>query len=201
MVVAVKLQEPDKIKTLGQLRYDSKNNEEYIDWLRETPDRIMHHIIYTHHAFVKHELPMIGQVLFSILRTHGKKHQELFEIYLLFNDLKIELEIHIVREEKLIFPAIMLYKGAKTNANRKQLLERINEIEVERRAAGDMIRDIRMLTEHFTLPMDACKTFALAYKKLAETENDIFQHIHIVKLFYLKTLKEYIEHGGFIYNS
>ena len=75
MVVAVKTHESDKIKTLGQLRYnnDSKENEEYIDWLRETPDRIMNHIIYTHHAYVKHEFPKIGQLLFIILRAHGKK--------------------------------------------------------------------------------------------------------------------------------
>lgn len=201
MVVAFNLQAPDKIKTLGQLRYDCKGNEEYIDWLRETPDRIIHHIIYTHHAYVKHEFPKIGPLLFSILRTHGNKHMELIEIYLLFNDLKIELENHIVREEELIFPAMMLFEGNKTNENRKQLLEHIYEIEGEHRVAGDLIRNIRMLTEHFTLPMDACRTFALAYQKLAEIENNIFQHMHIVKLFYLKTLKEYIEHGGFIYNS
>lgn len=203
MVVAIKLQEPDKIKTLGQSRYknDSKENEEYIDWLREPPDKIMNHIIYTHHAYVKHELPKIGQLLFIILRTHGKNHLELIEIFLLFNDLKIELEYHIAKEEELIFPAIMLYEGIKSNENRKQLLERINEIEGEHKAAGDIIRNIRILTKHFTLPMDACQSFELAYKKLAEIEKNTFQHIHIVKLFYLKTLKEYIEHGGLIYNS
>ncbi len=202
MVVAIKLQEPENIKTLGQ-RYKngSKENEGYIDWLRETPHKIMNHMIYTHHAYIKHEFPKIGQLLFSILRTHGKNHLELIEIYLLFNDLKIELENHIVKEEELIFPAIMLYEGTKTNENRKQLLERINEIEGEHKAAGDIVRNIRIRTKHFTVPMDACKTFALAYKKLTETENNIFQHIHIVKLFYLKTLNDYIEHGGFIYNS
>ena len=196
MDVAVKLHEPDKIKTLSQLTYnhDSKENEEYIDWLRETPDRIMNHIIYTHHAYVKHEFPKIGQLLFIILRAHGKNHLELIEIYLLFNDLKFELENHIAKEEELIFPAIMLYEGTKTNENRKQLLERINEIEGEHKTAGDMIRNIRILTKHFTLPMDACKTFALAYEKLAQIEYDVFLHIHIVKLFYLKTLKEYMEH-------
>ncbi len=196
MDVAVKLHESDKIKTLGQLTYnnDSKENEEYIDWLRETPDRIMNHIIYTHHAYVQHEFPKIGQILFIILRAHGKKHLELIEIYLLFNDLKIKLENHIVKEEELMFPAIMRYEDTKTNENRKQLLERIKEIEGEHKAAGDIIRNIRILTKHFTLPMDACKTFELAYSKLAEIENDIFQHIHIVKLFYLKTLKEYMEH-------
>ena len=203
MVVAIKLHEPDKIKNLGQLRYinDIKEKDEYIDWLRETPDKIMNHIIYTHHAYVKHEFPKIGQLLFSILRTHGKNHLELIEIYLLFNDLKIELENHIVKEEELIFPAIILFEDTKTNENRKQLLEQISEIEGEHKAAGDIVRNIRILTKHFTLPMDACKTFALVYQKLAEIENDILQHIHIVKLFYLKTLKEYIEHGGYIYNS
>lgn len=193
MGVAMKLQEP--IKTIGQFSYknDSEEKEEYVDWLREPSDRIVNHIIYTHHAYVKHEFPKIGQLLFSILRTHGKKHKELIEIYLLFNDLKIELENHIAKEEELIFPAIMLYEDTKTNENRKQVLDRINEMEGQHKAAGDIIRNIRILTKHFTLPMDAGKTYELSYEKLAETENNIFQHIHIVKLFYLKALKEYME--------
>ena len=124
---------------------------------------------------------------------HGKNHQELFEIYLLFNDLKIELETHIVEEEELIFPAIMIYKGTQSKENRKQLLEQINEVEGKHKAEYDIIRNIRLLTKHFTLPWDACKTFELAYKRLAEVENDIFLHMHIIKLFYLKTLKEYID--------
>ena len=195
MFVAVKLQEPIKINTLNLLRYKiySRKNEQYIDWLREPPDRIVNHIIFTHHAYVKHELPTIGQLLFNVLRKHGKNHQELFEIYLLFNDLKIELETHIVKEEELIFPAIMLYNSTKTNENRKQLLQQINEIEGEHPTAGDIIRNIRMLTKHFTLPRDACKNFELSYKKMAEVENDIFQHMHIIKLFYLRTLKEYMD--------
>lgn len=195
MSVAIKSQEQIEIISLALLRYKiyCRENVEYIDWLREPPDRIVNHIIFTHHAYVKHELPTIGQLLFNVLRKHGKNHQELFEIYLLFNDLKIELETHIVKEEELIFPAIMLYKSTKTNENRKQLLQQINEIEGEHPTAGDIIRNIRMLTKHFTLPRDACKNFELSYKKLAEVENDIFQHMHIIKLFYLRTLKEYMD--------
>jgi regulator of cell morphogenesis and NO signaling len=199
MDVAIKVQDQDEIKILGQLRYknDSKENDEYIDWLRETPDRIINHIVYTHHVYLKKELPKIGPLLFSILRTHGKKHRELIEIYLLFNDLKIELENHIVKEEELIFPAMRLYESSRTNENRKNLLELINEIEGEHKAAGNIMKKIRKITNHFTLPMDACRTFELSYKKLEEIEKDIFLHIHIIKIFYLKTCAEFIGCEGF----
>lgn len=200
MDVTINVQELNEIKMLGQLRYKkySKENEEYIDWLRQPPERIISHIVYTHHAYLKEEIPRIELLLFNILRIHGKNHQELFEIYLLFNDLKIELENHIVKEEKLIFPSMRLYESSKTNENRKQLLEQIYETAGEHKAAGVIIKKIRKITHNFTLPMDACRTFELSYKKLAEIEKDIFQHIHIIKIYYLKTFAEYIEREGFV---
>ena len=198
MNVAFKVQEPNELRMLGQLRYksDNKENEDFVDWLRETPDRIINHIVNTHHAYLKRELPRTGQLLFSILRTHGKKHQELIEIYLLFNDLKIELENHIIKEEEHIFPAMKQYESSRTNENRKQLLKQIYEIESEHKVAGGIIKKISKTTNHFSLPMDACSTFELAYKKLAEIENDIFQHIHIIKIYYLKTFAEYANVNG-----
>ena len=95
-----------------------------------------------------------------------------------------------------MFPAIRLYESSKTNDNRINLLRQISEIEGEHKAAGDIIKKIRKAANQFTLPMDASSTFELTYKKLAEIERDTFQHMHIVKLFYLKTVKEFMEQEG-----
>lgn len=122
MSAVIKVKELNETNILSQFRYKNycKENDEYTDWLRVEPDKIINHIVYSHHAYLNDELPKIGQLLFNVLKTHGKKHQELIEIYILFSDLKRALESHIAKEEEFIFPAVRNYEKFRTAENRNK---------------------------------------------------------------------------------
>jgi regulator of cell morphogenesis and NO signaling len=84
----------------------------------------------------------------KVLMVHGENHAELFEIHKLFGELKTDLESHLVKEEVVLFP-----KLKENNPNSKLL---IIELEDEHDVAGDALHRLTELTDHFTLPEDAC---------------------------------------------
>jgi regulator of cell morphogenesis and NO signaling len=52
-------------------------------------------------------------------------------------------------------------------------------MEAEHTEAGDILGQIKELSNNFTPPEGACNTFRALYSKLEEYQNDLFQHIHL----------------------
>jgi regulator of cell morphogenesis and NO signaling len=133
-------------------------------------EALIDQIINRHHKFLKKELPIISELMFKILNVHGENHPELFDIHLLFGQLKTELEGHLVKEEKLLFPELK-----KNSPNVKAL---IDTLETEHDNAGDALHGLTELTDHFKLPEDACPSFTLLYDKLKDFVADMYVHVH-----------------------
>lgn len=174
------LEENIILKLLNEKYKEFKEkSEEFTDWVKEEPSKLVDYIINKHHAYLNKELPIISELVLKILKVHGENHQELFKIHKLFNTLRIELEEHLIKEEQLVFPMIKEYQENRTTDNRENILNLINELESEHTGAGDIIKELRAVTNHYIVPDDVCKTFELTYKKLMELEKDTFEHIHL----------------------
>ncbi|MGV8983698.1 iron-sulfur cluster repair di-iron protein [Clostridium sp.] len=156
-----------------------ENNEKFTDWARESPSKLIEFIVNNHHSYLNLELPKISKLVLTILSVHGKNHEELFRVHKLFNNLRTELESHLVKEEEFLFPLIIQYEKGKDEKVRSAALKLIDEIEQEHTGAGDIIKELREITNHYNMPKDGCGTFDLTYKKLLELEVDLFQHIHL----------------------
>lgn len=55
----------------------------------------------------------------------------------------------------------------------------MDELENEHSHAGNIIKELRKVTNDFTPPEDACGTYRLVYQRLEALESDLFQHIHL----------------------
>lgn len=156
-----------------------ERKEIYTDWAKADRGKLIDHIVEKHHQFLRQELPQIGVLLFKILGVHGKHHPVLFEVHKHFSLLKMELEEHLVKEEVWLFPSVKAYEVSGSPSDLKALKELIETLESEHTAAGDLIKGLRELTDHYQLPEDACTTFGLVYEKLRALEKDTFEHIHL----------------------
>lgn len=179
----------DLLKELNIRHKEFKDKEvEFIDWARETPTKLIRHVVDTHHNYLNNELPRISELVLKILQVHGLTHPELFKVHELYNALRTELEGHLVKEERIIFPAIMAYEKDKTDKGRDSVLALIEELEAEHEAAGDIIKELQKLTNYHTPPADGCGTFVLTYQKLKDLEIDTFEHIHLENNILFKNL-------------
>jgi len=188
-ILEQKLDESKILEALnsGYAEFDINNNK-FIDWAKETPEKLIDHVLSTHHAFLRDELPKLSDYTFKIMKVHGKNHIELFKVHRLFNNLITELEEHLVKEEEFVFPLIKQYKETKTPELKDEIMKLVNELEHEHVGAGDILKELRELTNHYSVPEDACKTFEITYNKLKEVEMDLFNHIHLENNILFKNL-------------
>lgn len=149
------------------------------DWVNANYQTLINHIIQTHHQYLVNELPQLSIYTTKLLRVHGDTHPELAEVHKLFHELKLELEHHLIKEERDVFPHIVNYEKTLSKDHLKTAVLAIEELESEHEKAGDVLKALREVTSDFVAPGDACTTYQLTYQKLEALESDLFQHIHL----------------------
>lgn len=149
------------------------------DWRQAPMSELIDHIVQKHHGFLNQELPVISEFVTKVLRVHGVHHGNLAGLHRAFHALKTELEQHLISEETVMFPLVCEYEKNEDPLALRRAQEAINELESEHTGAGDLLKEMRELTENYTLPADACRTYTLAFQKLEALESDLFEHIHL----------------------
>lgn len=162
--------------------YDSFLGEDYVkvDWENKSMTELLEFIENTHHSFMKKTLPVTEELILKIFKVHFDHNKELLtEVYRLFSLLKLDINIHLIKEEEELFPLIKEYEQSKDKQTLKKILKMLEDTEDEHDAAGNILKDLRKLTNNYTLPDYGCATFKLVYDKLQEMESDLFHHIHL----------------------
>ncbi|CCQ96268.1 Iron-sulfur cluster repair di-iron protein [[Clostridium] ultunense Esp] len=168
------------LERLNRLFHNAKQKpEKDKDW-REAPlSDLIDHIVQTHHAYLLKELPLLSEVVTKILQVHGSAHRELAQLHHLFHLMKMELEQHLITEEETVFPLIKEAELTGNRIARSQAAEAIVKLEAEHSTVGNVLKEMRQITDNYRLPEGACRTYTLSFQKLVELESDMFQHIHL----------------------
>lgn len=172
----------DKVLSEVNEAYDNFLDVDYkkVDWENKSMTELLEFVENTHHAFMKKTLPVTEELILKIFKVHFDHDKELLtEIYRLFSLLKLDINIHLIKEEEELFPIIKEYEKTKNSETLKQVLKMLEDTEDEHDAAGDILKNLRKLTNNYTLPEYGCATFKLVYDKLQEIESDLFHHIHL----------------------
>lgn len=159
------------------------------DWLPARLGALIDHILTTHHAYLKPQLPRLDAMLAKILAKHAERHGDVLQpLAETFRPMREELEGHPMKEEMILFPLIRQLEirqleaagggedgrfpcGSVRNPIRVMLMEHDN--------AGEALARLRELTAGYTPPDDACNTFRAFYAELADLERDLHLHIHL----------------------
>ncbi len=143
------------------------------------------YIVNTHHSYVTKTLPDLRAYATKVAKVHGGRHPELVAVRELVEDINAELTSHIVKEEQILFPFIKQLVEAKSNGKNLEpagfgtVQNPINMMEHEHEEVGKNLEKIRVLTNNYAIPEDACASYKLLFKMLEEFESDLFIHIHL----------------------
>lgn len=154
------------------------------DWTKEPLSRLVDHILETHHAYLRDELPRLADSIDRIVAAHAEGHPELREVRSVFTALKTELESHMAKEEQVLFPLIRELEqseeapGQAPEFHCDSLRNPIAVMESEHSDAGEALGRLRRLTAGFTTPEDGCATYRRVMDGLRELESDLHRHIH-----------------------
>ena len=146
---------------------------------------LIDHIVSKHHAFVKNSSPLIYAHLEKASLKHSARHPELQKIFQLFARVKTEMEQHMFKEENILFPRIkdvqdaLLQTASPWTAGKNYVLAPIQVMQEEHDLAGSILHEIKLESDYFKVPEDACATYRLCYDELKQFEHDLHQHVHL----------------------
>ncbi len=143
------------------------------------------YIIAKHHVFTANEIERLTPLMGKVCGKHGPQHTELFEIQKAFRALCDELIPHMRKEEKVLFPYIkVLAAVVSTNIPVAEphfgtVKNPVRMMMTEHDSAGDLLREMRQLSNDYTLPQGACPSYTGLFFGLEELEKDLHRHIHL----------------------
>jgi len=142
-------------------------------WDAEPLDALINHILEAYHVPLYTELPRLEQMARKVYDVHGPKDRErLNAIKNLVIALKDDLDPHMVKEERVLFPWIKSGQGASAGAPVRMML-------AEHDAVGEMLVQLRELTHDYAIPEGACATWTALWQGLQWLERELHEHIHL----------------------
>ncbi len=148
------------------------------NWSAAPLAELIGHILSTHHEYLRRELPRLGDICAKVAVVHGERHRELEEVRRTFDGLRGELEEHMMKEERILFPSIVAMEQGGDGPMHCGGIDRpIMVMEHEHDSAGRALATLRQLTKDYAVPPDACNTYRVMLASLEEMEKDLHEHI------------------------
>jgi regulator of cell morphogenesis and NO signaling len=156
------------------------------DWASEPLGALIDHILARFHTELKQELPRLATLVEKVAAVHGAHHPDtLPALKDTFLSLKDELEAHLEKEERVLFPYVRELETAARGLRPTLSIPlglasgAIGVMEREHDVAGLALTTIRRLTDGFRPPDDACGSVRALYAGLETLETDLHNHIHL----------------------
>jgi regulator of cell morphogenesis and NO signaling len=155
------------------------------DFTQATSTELIRHIVSTHHAYVRSELPRLLPMAERCATKHGPAHPEILRVDQLLCVLADELTFHLNKEERILFPYIEALElnskgqGPVPHACFATVESPIQAMVNEHEAAGALLEEMRAATTGFTPPAGTCPTLAGLYHGLEAFERDLHRHVHL----------------------
>ncbi len=138
-----------------------------------------------HHTYVRNKVPMLLQYSEKVAKVHGQAHPEVVQLAHMVEELASELMAHLRKEEQVLFPYVRQLAQAEKEGRMLSappfgsVKQPIRVMEHEHDRAGELMKEMRALTNGFQPPEYACNTWRVLYQLLDEFERDLHMHVHL----------------------
>lgn len=164
---------------------DQQEDTSVYDYNSWELDRLIDHIVNTHHSYVNTALPLLDEFSAKVAKVHRDGNPEVVDIYHSYQAIANELRMHMHKEEAILFPYIRTMVVAKRYGETLSpppfgsVRFPIDMMESEHVSAGNTMESIKEMSNDYSPPEYACNTYRVLYAKLKEFESDLHQHIHL----------------------
>lgn len=174
-----------KIECLtDELNSLANRSEKQMPFTEMSADQLISYILIHHHFYVKQSMPTIFSHLHKVATKHGDRFPYMQKVYDLFVIIMREMTLHMEKEEQALFPRIKAAEAMYNSGNTSKISAGyisipVTAMEADHAEAGDILHEIRTLTNNYTPPEDACTTFKVTLAELKEFEEDLHKHVHL----------------------
>jgi regulator of cell morphogenesis and NO signaling len=159
--------------------------KEDAQWMSSSLAELADHIVEQHHAYARRELVRLSALAEKVFARHGDRHPELGRIRELLGTMANEMLTHMLKEEQVLFPRLKTIEQAARQgaplapAFFGSLINPIRHMMADHGDTGELLRLIRLASNNYQPPEDACLSYQALYHGLADLERDTHRHIHL----------------------
>lgn len=143
-----------------------------VDWTRRPLAELVDHIVTRFHQTLRAQMPELERMAARVEVVHPEKPGCPLGLAAHLAHVREELELHMQKEEQVLFPMIASGRGAGAAAP-------VSVMEREHDEHALALRRIRELTGDMVPPPHACTTWRALYLGLDTLERELMEHIHL----------------------
>jgi regulator of cell morphogenesis and NO signaling len=129
-------------------------------------------ILTRYHEVHRRELPELFKLACKVEAVHGDHMSAPLGLADVLQEMIGELEVHMKKEELILFPA-MLRNASST------LQAPISQMRYDHDDHGALLRRLDEITHGFELPEGACRSWQALYAGTRKLADDLAEHIHL----------------------
>ena len=139
---------------------------------------LIDHILREHHNYLKRELPRLQALADRVAERHGERDARLIELAKLHQSFASELESHMMKEERILFPEIRQMEETGVTAGAPgPIAMKIRVMEAEHDDAGEAMERMSELTDGFAIHDECCNKHRALLQGLKEMVENMHQHV------------------------
>jgi regulator of cell morphogenesis and NO signaling len=149
-------------------------------WSHLEVDDLVAHLMETHHRYLWDELPRLHALLDKVVDVHGDRHPDLHDVARCFKAIRADIEPHLVKEERVLFPAIGQLASSPTTPTFGfgTIGNPISVMLRDHDELGALLVELRTSTNDYTVPDDGCASYRALFEGLEQLEADTHLHVH-----------------------
>jgi regulator of cell morphogenesis and NO signaling len=163
-----------------------KDHGDQANWNTSSMDVLTQHIIARHHGFLRKELPSIECAIAKAVGLRpGTNATSLVSLERTFRFFKRELELHLRKEEEVLFPLIRRLEVAFITSARLprfpfgSIANPIGIMEEDHHTEKRQLEKMLVLTGNYSGPPEAATICRLLFERLQSLETDMKLHVHL----------------------
>jgi regulator of cell morphogenesis and NO signaling len=141
--------------------------------LPEETAQLIDYILLCYHEKHRHQLPQLVEMARRVEQVHAAKPEVPAGLADVLQRTLGELEVHMKKEELMIFPAMRRSDGTRPLDGPTSMLREDHSDQLK------MLEEIAALTDDLTPPANACGTWRALYAGAAEFQKDLIEHIQV----------------------
>jgi regulator of cell morphogenesis and NO signaling len=136
------------------------------------------HIIATHHAFLRAQLPRLSRMLEWTMAQDDHRFAELSALRDALRGLRASVESGTAKEEKVLFPLIHQLDRACRRGDRppESVTGYLRDLSHDHRIAARTLRRLDEITRQYTVPEGASEAYRELIRELERLSEDLRRH-------------------------
>ncbi len=162
----------DPAAVLAEIDRAAPADGDATSWKDRPLAELVDHILARYHAPLRGDVAALITLAAKVERVHAAKPTCPHGLAAHLGAVAQELESHLGKEEKILFPMIKSGHGAMAHMP-------VNVMMQEHEDHGESLRRTRELTGDLVVPPEACNSWRALYGELERLERELMEHIHL----------------------